>query len=156
GPVSSPWGQKRAEMGHPKPFGLKMLGVGNEQWGPQYIERYAQFAKVLRASYPEIRLISGAGPGPADDRFQFAWPKLRELKADIVDEHCYARPDWFLDNVSRYDRYDRNGPKVFMGEYAAQSVKTVSPDNRNNWECALAEAAYMIGLEHNADVVVMS
>ncbi|MBI4323664.1 MAG: alpha-L-arabinofuranosidase, partial [Chloroflexi bacterium] len=89
-------------------------------------------------------------------RFNFLWPKLRELKADIVDEHCYARPDWFLDNAARYDKYDRTGPKVFMGEYAAQSVKTVSPDNRNNWECALAEAAYMIGLERNADVVVMS
>jgi alpha-N-arabinofuranosidase len=73
-----------------------------------------------------------------------------------VDEHCYARPDWFLNNASRYDRYDRTGPKVFMGEYAAQSDKTVSVLNRNNWECALAEAAYLTGLERNADVVVMA
>ncbi len=156
GEPSTPWGRKRAEMGHPRPFKMKWLGVGNEQWGPQYLERYAQFARALKAAHPEILLVSSAGPAPADDRFAFAWPKLRELKADVVDEHCYARPDWFLDNTTRYDRYDRAGPKVFMGEYAAQSVKTVSPDNRNTWECALAEAAYMIGLERNADVVVMS
>ena len=78
------------------------------------------------------------------------------MNADIVDEHCYARPDWFLNNSARYDRYDRSGPKVFMGEYAAQSDRVVSVLNRNNWECAIAEAAYMTGLERNADVVVMS
>jgi alpha-L-arabinofuranosidase len=156
GPATSTWGAKRAEMGHPKPFNLKLLGVGNEQWGPQYIERYECFAKALKAKYPDIKLVSSAGPSPDDERFGFLWPKLRELKADIVDEHCYANPEWFFDNAHRYDSYDRNGPKVFMGEYAAQSVKTVSPENRNNWQCALSEAAYMTGLERNADVVVMS
>jgi alpha-L-arabinofuranosidase len=156
GPATSTWGAKRAEMGHPKPFHLKLLGIGNEQWGPQYIERYERFVKVLKEKHPEIRLVSSAGPSPDDERFQFLWPKLRELKADIVDEHCYANPQWFFDNANRYDSYDRNGPKVFMGEYAAQSVKTVSPENRNNWQCALSEAAFMTGLERNADVVVMS
>jgi alpha-L-arabinofuranosidase len=156
GPTSSLWGRRRAEMGHPRPFRLKFLGVGNEQWLQPYFDRYAAFARVLKAKHPEIRLVASAGPGPDDDKFQFAWPRLRELKADIVDEHCYARPDWFLNNSGRYDRYDRNGPKVFMGEYAAQSDKTVSVLNRNNWECALAEAAYMTGLERNAGVVVMS
>ncbi len=156
GPATSTWGSKRAEMGHPKPFHLKFLGIGNEQWGPQYIERYERFAKILKAKHPQIKLVSSAGPSPDDERFHFLWPKLRELQADIVDEHCYANPQWFFDNTRRYDSYDRNGPKVFMGEYAAQSVKTVSPDNRNNWECALSEAAYMTGLERNADVVVMS
>jgi alpha-L-arabinofuranosidase len=156
GPATSTWGAKRAEMGHPQPFNMKLLGVGNEQWGPQYIERYERFAKALKARYPQVKLVSAAGPSPDDDRFEFLWPKLRELKADIVDEHCYANPSWFFDNAHRYDKYDRNGPKVFMGEYAAQSVKTVSPENRNNWECALSEAAYMTGLERNADVVVMS
>ncbi len=135
---------------------MKLLGVGNEQWGPQYVERYAAFAKVLKAKHPEIQLIASAGPGPEDERFHYLWPRLRELKADIIDEHCYATPDWFLNNSTRYDRYDRTGPKVFMGEYAAQSVKTVSPDNRNNWECALAEAAYLTGLERNGDVVTLS
>ena len=156
GPADSPWGARRAAMGHPEPFHLKMMGVGNEQWGPQYIERYARFAKALKAKYPEIMLVSAAGPSPDDDRFKFLWSKLRELHADIVDEHCYANPPWFFNNTHRYDNYDRNGPKVFMGEYAAQSVAVVSVKNRNNLECALAEAAYMTGLERNADVVRMA
>ncbi|HWV99331.1 MAG TPA: alpha-L-arabinofuranosidase C-terminal domain-containing protein [Candidatus Acidoferrum sp.] len=153
---SSPWGARRAAMGHPAPFNLKLLGVGNEQWGPQYFERYVRFATALKQRYPEIQLVSSAGPSPADERFKFAWGRLRELNADIVDEHCYAAPAWFLQNATRYDNYDRTGPKVFTGEYAAQSVATVSPDNRNNLECALAEAAYMTGLERNADVVRMA
>jgi len=156
GPATTEWGRRRAALGHPQPFNLKLLGVGNEQWGPQYLERYVPFAKALKAKHPEIQLVASAGPSPDDERFQFLWPKWRELRADIVDEHCYATPDWFLNNAGRYDRYDRNGPKVFMGEYAAQSVKVVSPDNRNDWGCALAEAAYMIGLERNADMVVMA
>jgi len=156
GPVTSEWGGRRAALGHPKPFGMKMLGVGNEQWGPQYIERYARFSAALRARQPEIKLVSAAGPAPDDERFAFAWPKLRELKADIVDEHSYALPEWFFESAHRYDSYDRAGPKVFMGEYAAQSVKTVSPDNKNTWLCALSEAAFMTGMERNADVVRMA
>lgn len=156
GPTTSAWGAKRAALGHPGPFNLKMLGIGNEQWGPQYIERYARFADAIKARRPEIRLVAAAGPEPADSRFLFAWEKLRELKADVIDEHCYAKPEWFFNNVHRYDNYDRNGPKVFMGEYAAQSDKVVSVKNRNNLECALAEAAYMIGMERNADVVCMA
>ena len=156
GPVTSPWGAKRAALGHPEPFGMKLLGVGNEQWDQQYFDRYAMFAKVLKEKHPEIELVSGAGPFPADTHFKFAWPLLRGLKADIVDEHSYAMPDWFLRSATRYDDYDRNGPKVFMGEYAAQSIDICSPDNRNNLRCALAEAAFMTGLERNSDVVVMS
>jgi alpha-L-arabinofuranosidase len=156
GATNTTWGAKRAAMGHPEPFNMKMLGVGNEQWGAQYIERYAKFAAALKAKYPEIKLISAAGPDPADERFKFAWSKLRELNADIVDEHSYAKPEWFFSNTHRYDNYDRNGPKVFMGEYAAQSVAIVSTKNRNNWECALSEAAYLTGLERNADVVRMA
>lgn len=155
-PVTTRWGARRAAMGHPAPFHMRLLGVGNEQWGAQYLERYEPFAKALKARYPDLQLISSAGPSPGDERFDFAWPRLRQLNADIVDEHCYAAPSWFLQNTHRYDKYDRNGPKVFMGEYAAQSVATVSPKNRNNLECALAEAAYMIGLERNADVVRMA
>jgi alpha-L-arabinofuranosidase len=133
-----------------------MMGVGNEQWDQQYIDRYTAFAKVLKEKHPEIMLVSDSGPSPADERFHFLWPKLRELKADIVDEHCYDLPKWFFSNDHRYDNYDRNGPKVFMGEYAAQSGAVVSPKNRNNLECALSEAAYMTGLERNADVVRMA
>ena len=156
GPSASGWGAKRAALGHPDPFRLKLLGVGNEQWGPQYVERYERFARALKAKYPAISLISSAGPGPNDDKYHFLWGKLRALQADIVDEHSYANPEWFFNSATRYDRFDRTGPKVFMGEYAAQSVSTCSPENRNNWECALSEAAFMTGFERNADVVVMS
>lgn len=153
GPVTSVWGAKRAAFGHPEPFNMKMLGVGNEQWGPQYIERFAKFSSALKQKYPEVLLVGAAGPDPGDERFKFLWSKLRDLNADIVDEHCYAQPAWFLANAHRYDNYDRKGPKVFMGEYAAQSQYTVSPKNRNNLETALAEAAFLTGLERNADVV---
>jgi alpha-L-arabinofuranosidase len=156
GPANSPWGAKRAAMGHPAPFNLKMVGIGNENWQQPYIERYAKFHQVLKAKHPEIKLVSAAGPSPDGKHFDFAWPKLRELHADIVDEHCYARPDWFYKGATRYDKYDRNGPKVFFGEYAAQSDKTVSVNNRNNLECALSEAACMTGLERNGDVVCMA
>jgi len=156
GPADSPWGARRAAMGHPAPFHLQMIGIGNEQWGLQYFDRYARFAKALKDKYPGISLVSAAGPSPDDPRFRLAWTNLRELHADIIDEHCYAAPDWFFSNTHRYDRYDRNGPKVFMGEYAAQSVATASPKNRNTFLCALAEAAYLTGLERNADVVRMA
>ena len=147
------WGAKRAALGHPESFQLKMLGIGNEQWGKQYFERYAKFAAAIKEKYPDIQLIAASGPDPSGERFDLAWKKLRELHADIVDEHCYAKPDWFFNNTHRYDHYDRTGPKVFMGEYAAQSVGVVSTKNKNNLECALAEAAYLTCLERNADVV---
>jgi len=156
GPVTSEWGKLRAAMGHPAPFHLKMMGVGNEQWGPQFIERYDVFSKALKSRHPEITLISDAGPSPNDERFKFLWAKLRERNADIIDEHYYMAPKWFLTNSDRYDNYPRTGPKVFSGEYAAQSVGVASPDNRNDWECALAEAAFMTGLDRNADVVRMA
>jgi alpha-N-arabinofuranosidase len=125
-PANSLWGKRRAQLGHPAPFNLKMIGVGNEQWGPQYIERYEIFAKVLKDKHPEIALITSAGPSPDGERFDYLWSKLRELKADIVDEHYYSAPAWFPANANRYDNYPRTGPKVFAGEYAAQSV-TVLP-----------------------------
>jgi alpha-L-arabinofuranosidase len=156
GPTTSVWGAKRAALGHPEPFHLKMIGVGNENWLQPYFERYAQFHKVLKEKYPQIKLVSSAGPSPADNRFTAAWDFLRKLPADIIDEHCYDNPKWFLENAHRYDQYDRKGPKVFFGEYAAQSDKVVSVQNRNNLDCALAEAACMTGLERNGDVVQMA
>ena len=156
GPASSPWGAKRAAMGHPAPFNLKMIGIGNEQWGPQYLERYEPFAKAVKAKYPKIDIVSSAGPSPDGDLFDKASKRLGELKAEYVDEHYYAKPDWFRDNVGRYDKYARTGPKIFAGEYAAQSVAIGSPDNKNTWDCALSEAAFMTGLERNADVVGMA
>jgi alpha-N-arabinofuranosidase len=156
GSAGSRWGRVRAQMGHPAPFGLKMIGVGNEQWGPRFLERYKPFAAAIKAKHPEIALVAGAGPGPAGKEFDFLWSNLRALKADILDEHFYMAPSWFLANTNRYDGYDRSGPKVFVGEYAAQTAGVVRPDNRNNWEAALAEAAFMTGIERNADVVVMA
>jgi len=156
GPVTSPWGKLRAQMGHPEPFHLEMIGVGNEQWGPRYIERYKVFAAELKAKHPEIKLVVAAGPSPSGELFDNLWANWRELKPDIVDEHYYMAPEWFLANTNRYDHYDRSGPKVFAGEYAAQTSGTTKSDNRNDWEAAIAEAAFMTGLERNGDVVRMA
>ena len=161
GPTDSKWGKIRAEMGHPEPFNMKMIGVGNEQWGPQYIERYKVFAKAIKDKYPEMQLIAATGSdatifpnGPAE--IEYLWKQWRQLKPEFVDEHFYRNPDWFLENVNWYDDYDRTGPKLFVGEYAAQSVGVASPDNRNNLKCALYEAAFMTGMERNADLVRMT
>jgi alpha-L-arabinofuranosidase len=156
GDVNTTWGKKRAEMGHPAPFNLKMLGVGNENWGPQYVERLQIFTKAIKEKYPNIKIVNSSGTDPNGERFDYLNTSLRSMKADIIDEHYYRRPEWFLENAKRYDNYDRNGSKVFAGEYAAQSDKTVSVNNRNNWLTALSEAAFMTGLERNADVVVMA
>lgn len=156
GSPETPWGKKRADMGHPAPFNMKYLGIGNEQWGEQYIERYVIFEKALKEKHPEIVLISTTGPFPDGKEFDYLDKALRELDAEIIDEHYYKPPQWFQENVKRYDSYDRNGPKIFVGEYGAQSVAIASPDNKNNWECALSEAAFMTGLERNAEVVVMA
>ncbi len=157
GPVTSPWGAKRAAMGHPAPFNLKMLGVGNEQWGPPYVERFVLFQRVLKARHPEIALIASADPFVNGKNFGWQLERLRELKADLIDEHFYQPPDWFLKNVGRYDGYPRTGPKVFVGEYAAH-LPPAGPHNMrpSTLRAALAEAVFMTGLERNADVVTMS
>ena len=157
GPVTSVWGARRAAMGHPAPFNLKLLGVGNEQWGPQYIERFALFEKVLGQKHPEITLIASADPNFRSDNFGWQSDRLRELKADFIDEHFYQPPDWFLKNVGRYDSYPRTGPKIFVGEYAAH-LPSAGPQNMrpSTLEAALAEAVFMTGFERNADVVLMS
>ncbi len=156
GDSNSKWGKIRAEMGHPKPFNMKFIGVGNEQWGADYIERYKVFEKAIHSKYPDIKIVSGSGPSPDGEFFDYGWKELKKLNAQIVDEHYYNSPEWFMKNAGRYDKYDRSGPKVFAGEYAAQSVGVVKPDNKNNWLTALSEAAFMTGLERNADVVTMT
>ncbi|MPT30425.1 MAG: alpha-L-arabinofuranosidase [Chryseobacterium sp.] len=156
GNENTKWGKIRAEMGHPKPFNMKYIGVGNEQWGEDYIERYKIFEKAIHSKYPDIKIISGSGPSPDGEFFEYGWKELKKLNAQIVDEHYYNSPEWFTKNAGRYDDYDRSGPKVFAGEYAAQSVGVVKPDNKNNWQTALSEAAFMTGLERNADVVTMT
>jgi alpha-N-arabinofuranosidase len=156
GSKDTPWGKLRHVMGHPEPFNMKYIGIGNEQWGPEYIKRYKEFDKSIKAQYPEIIVVSGSGPFPDGDFFEYGWKELKELNAAIVDEHYYRSPEWFRANADRYDSYDRNGPKVFAGEYAAQSVAIASPENENNWDCALSEAAFMTGIERNADLVTMT
>lgn len=150
------WGKIREEMGHPAPFNMKMMGIGNENWGPQYVERLALFTKAIKARYPDIRLVNSAGTDPDGDRFDYLNTELRRMNADIIDEHYYRRPEWFLANAKRYDGYEKSSSKIFAGEYAAQSDKTVSVNNKNNWQTAIAEAAFMTGLERNADVVQMA
>jgi alpha-L-arabinofuranosidase len=156
GDVNTKWGKVRAGMGHPAPFNLKMMGVGNENWGPQYVERLAVFQKAIKEKYPSIKLVTSSGTDPNGDRFDYLNGELRKMKADVIDEHYYRRPEWFLQNAARYDNYERNGAKIFAGEYAAQSDKTVSVENKNNLRTAIAEAAFLTGLERNADVVVMA
>lgn len=153
---STKWGNLRAEMGHPKPFNLTMIGVGNEQWGPDYIERYKLFENAIHSKYPQIKIVSGSGPFPNGEYFDYGWNELKKLNTQFVDEHYYNSPEWFQQNATRYDKYDRTGPKVFAGEYAVQTVAIASPDNKNSWITALSEAAFMTGLERNADVVYMT
>ncbi|MCE5331111.1 MAG: carbohydrate binding domain-containing protein [Bacteroidales bacterium] len=150
GDTSTKWGKVRSDMGHPQPFHLKFIGVGNEQWGPEYPERLEPFIKAIRAKYPEIKIIGSSGPDSEGDKFNYLWPEMKRLKVDLVDEHFYRPESWFLTGAGRYDNYDRKGPKVFAGEYACH------PKNRkNNFESALCEAAFMTGFERNADVVQM-
>ncbi|RXG16112.1 alpha-N-arabinofuranosidase [Leeuwenhoekiella aestuarii] len=156
GSTDTPWGKVRADMGHPEPFNMKYIGVGNEQWGPEYIERYKVFNEAISSKYPNIIIVSGSGPFPDGDYFEYGMKELKEIGAEIIDEHYYRSPEWFKENATRYDSYDRNGPKIFAGEYAAQSVAIASPDNKNNWDTALAEAAFMTGLERNAEIVQLT
>jgi len=151
GSADTKWGKIRAEMGHPEPFNLKYIGIGNEQWGPEYPARLEVFVKAIRKQYPEIQIIGSSGPHSDGKEFDYLWPEMARLKVDLVDEHYYRSPEWFLSQARRYDNYDRKGPKVFAGEYACH------PGNRkNNFQSALCEAAFMTGLERNADVVYMA
>ncbi|MCA5003808.1 alpha-L-arabinofuranosidase C-terminal domain-containing protein [Sphingobacterium bovistauri] len=156
GSVNSTWGKLRADMGHPAPFNLKMLGVGNENWGPQYVERLKVFQDALKKYHPEIKIIASSGTDPEGARFDYLDKELRAMNIDIIDEHFYRNPEWFLSNAKRYDKYDRTGPKIFAGEYASHSKNNKKPEYRNNWEAALSEAAFLTGVERNADVVQLA
>ncbi len=151
------WGRLRAALGHPAPFHLKMLGVGNENWGTQYIERLRIFQAAIKKQYPNIKLVGSSGILPSGELFDTLNTALRKMKMDIVDEHNYNSSKWFLQNAGHYDSYDRVSPsKVFVGEYAAQSAGMTNPNNKNTWRTALAEAAFMTGIERNAAVVKMA
>lgn len=152
GDVNTTWGKKRAEMGHPAPFNLKFLAVGNEQWDNLYYERLRPFVKAIKAKYPNIKLIGTSGPDSEGEMFDKGWKAMKELKADLVDEHFYRDEHWFLSHGLRYEGYDRKGPKVFAGEYACHG----KGKKWNHFETSLYEAAFMTDLERNADVVDMA
>ena len=161
GPVDSKWGKVRADMGHPEPFNLKYLGVGNEQWdydethggfGPVFTERLKKFNAALRAKYPNLKLIGTTGPNSEGWDFDLLQPRMKQLKVDLYDEHYYRNEAWFLSHGLRYDTYDRKGPRVFAGEYACHG----DGKKWNHYETSLYEAAHMTGIERNADIVHMA
>ena len=152
GATDTEWGALRADMGHSEPFNLKVMAIGNEQWGPEYVERLAPFVKALREKHPEIKIIGSSGPDSEGDKFDYLWPEMHRLDVDLVDEHFYRNEDWFLSQGTRYDKYPRKGPKVFAGEYACHG----KGKKWNHFYTSLLEAAFMTGLERNADVVEMA
>ena len=152
GAVDTPWGKVRADMGHPAPFNLKFIGIGNEQWGKEYPEHLEPFVKAIRKKYPDIKIVGSSGPNSEGEQFDYLWPEMKRLKADLVDEHFYRPEAWFLSQGARYDNYDRKGPKVFAGEYACHG----KGKKWNHFHASLLEAAFMTGLERNADIVHMA
>lgn len=163
GDVSTTWGKVRADMGHPAPFGLEFIGIGNEQWQTEkvdFFERYEDFEKAIHEKYPNMKLIGSAGPTVHTPTYEAAWKFYHEKKNKenftyAVDEHYYMEPEWFLGNTHFYDEYSRD-VKVFSGEYAAHDRDVQKAELRNNWKCALAEAAFLTGVERNADVVYLA
>lgn len=144
GDITTVWGAKRAELGHPEPFGLEYLGIGNEEVGEPFFERYGYFHKEIKKKHPEIKLINSSGPFAAGSEYDRGWKSARDNKSDFVDEHYYQSPEWFLANYHRYDEFKKDDPKVFLGEYASWG---------NTYYNALVEAAFMTGLEKNAHAV---
>ena len=154
GATDTKWGAVRAAMGHPKPFNLKMVGVGNENWDAPFFDRCEPIARIIRAKHPEIKIVGSSGPGPDDGHYKYAWSRLSKECADIVDEHYYRDPAWFINSFRRYDGYDRAKLPVYAGEYACHHhVDKAKPNTQ--WS-AVCEAVAMCGFERNADVVRMA
>jgi alpha-L-arabinofuranosidase len=143
GPTNSVWGAVRARAGHPGPFNLRYMEIGNENGGPDYYPRWALLVNAIRAKYPEMHLIS--------DTDLRGRPLPTDPAPDIVDEHYYESPESFMNRADQYDKYDRNGPKIFVGEYAVTQNA-----GKGNLRAAIGEAAFMTGLERNSDVVIMA
>ncbi len=164
GNTDTKWGKIRAEMGHKEPFNLKLIGIGNEQWETEKIDffnRYDIFEKEIHKKYPEIKCCGSAGPDVTSKHYTDAWdhfsPKMKENPnySYAVDEHYYVSDEWMYNNVHMYDSYDKH-KKVFAGEYACHINPKEVPERRNSFGAALAEAAFMTGLEKNCDVVLMA
>jgi alpha-L-arabinofuranosidase len=153
GPVSSKWGKKRAEAGHPKPFNLKYIGIGNEDLITDiFRERFTMIYNAMQKAHPEIKVIGTAGPFFEGTDYEEGWKIATELKVPLIDEHYYQSPGWFINNQDFYDKYDRSKSKVYLGEYAA----SLPGGNRTNLETSLSEALYLTSLERNGDVVHMT
>ena len=142
--ASAQWGRIRCELGHPEPFGLEYIGIGNEEVGEGFFERYPYFHKAIKEKYPDIQIIASSGPFAAGGEYEKGWNCARRNHADLVDEHYYMAPEWFLANHHRYDSFDEKDPRVFLGEYASWG---------NTWYNALTEASYMTGMERNSEKV---
>ena len=164
GDINTKWGKIRAEMGHKEPFNLKLIGIGNEQWETDKVDffhRYDRFEKAIHEKYPEIMCCGSAGPDVTSQHYTDAWnyfsPKMQSDPAYsyAVDEHYYVSDEWMYKNVHMYDNYDKH-KKVFAGEYACHINNKDLPERRNTYGAALAEAAFMTGLEKNCDVVLMA
>ena len=147
GDPSTEWGAIRAELGHPEPFDLEYIGIGNEEVREPFFERYPYFHRAIKERYPHIKVINSSGPFAAGGEYERGWQSARENKSDIVDEHYYQSPEWFLAHYHRYDHFKADDPKVFLGEYASMG---------NTYYNALAEAAFMTGLEKNAHAVSLA
>lgn len=152
GDENTTWGKKRAEMGHPAPFNMKFIAIGNEQWDDMYYKRLKPFVEAIRKAYPNIKIVGTSGPDSEGPMFEKGWKAMTDLKADLVDEHFYRNEDWFKSHGLRYESYDRKGPKVFAGEYACHG----KGKKWNHFEASLLEAALMTDFERNADIVNMT
>lgn len=152
GPADSEWGSVRAKAGHPKPFNLKYIGIGNEDLiSDVFIERFTMIYNAIQKEHPEITVIGTVGPFSSGSDYDAGWELADALDIPIVDEHYYQPPGWFIHNQEYYDAYDRSKSKVYLGEYAAHL-----PGRPNNMETALSEALYLTSIERNGDIVEMS
>ncbi|MBS2099385.1 alpha-L-arabinofuranosidase [Carboxylicivirga linearis] len=152
GDKNTKWGKVRAEAGHPKPFNLKYLGVGNEDLITDiFEERFTMIYNAVKEKYPDIVVIGTVGPFYYGTDYVEGWDLATKLEVPMVDEHYYLPPGWFINNQDYYDRYDRSKPKVYLGEYASHL-----PNRHMNIETALSEALYLTAVERNADVVEMT
>lgn len=152
GDSTTTWGCVRAQMGHPEPFTLNYIAIGNEQWDSLYTQRLALFIDRMRKECPDIKIIGSSGPDSEGAKYDYLWPEMRRLGVDLVDEHFYRPAEWFINGATRYDKFPRKGPKVFAGEYACH----LKGHKQNHFKASLLEAAFMTGLERNADVVTMA
>lgn len=160
-PATSKWAKLRADMGHPAPFGLSRIGIGNENHGEDYIKKFDKIRKAIHEKYPEILCIMSAGFQPYKEHTQPFWDYAKTLDHEILlDEHCYHSPAWFYESAYRFDKYDRNvgKAKLYFGEYAANNLSApegkIDAEHANSFGSALSEAAFLTGAERNGDFLL--